>query len=69
MPKTTNDLFSELNNIISIKKFTEDNSTELSHPHVLEYFQQLLNLRKISKSDLIKKIWTRTYLCLSHLIR
>lgn len=54
MAKTTNDLFSELNNIISIKKFTEDNSAELSHPDALEYFLQLLSLRKISKSDLIK---------------
>lgn len=55
MAKTTNDLFSELNNIISIKKYTEDNNKELSHPTTLEYFQQLLNLRQISKSDLIKK--------------
>lgn len=55
MAKTTNDLFSELNNIISIKKFTEDNSAELSYPDALEYFLQLLSIRKISKSDLIKK--------------
>lgn len=55
MTKTTNDLFSELNNIISIKQFTENNNTELSFPYALDYFMQLLNNRQITKSDVIKK--------------
>lgn len=55
MAKTTNELFSELNNIISIKQFAENNDTELSFPDTLDYFLQLLNTKQITKSDVIKK--------------
>lgn len=55
MDKSTNDLLSELNNIISINDFHQNNKLELIIPDALNYLVTAVKHKNITKAALVKK--------------
>jgi len=53
--KSTNELFSEIKKSNELKLFLQKNSNILRHPSIAEYFQTLLQQKKMDKAELIQK--------------
>ena len=53
--KSTNELFSEIKKSNELKLFLQKNSNILNYPSIAEYFQTLLQQKKMDKSELIQK--------------